>query len=385
MLVAASAVIHVVLLITTYGSAFDLDSYSQQAFAVTHRLNVYEYTTRYPYPPVWIWIVGAVAGSAPMVGLPFHVAIKIPATLADLAVVALLFEYVRARRGWVSWTLGPAALYALNPVPALISAAHGQFDSLPVFFTLLAFHLYDRGHRRSLDLAALALGVAIALKGYPALLLPFLALTAPAGRKAWTFGMALIPVGLAFAIYAIAAGYNSEMLTRVIGYTSTPAMGWTLFAPDLNLPLAIRAIAWLGSDLLILVFATLVPWLAFGRNGVLGAAATFAFLYLVVFRASVQYLLWGLPFFCLVTSGGAIIYSLSATAMLLAYYVVSDPLALPESLATSTFAAFQAGYQACAASVIAAGALLLTITLFKSRDAKNVLASTPKSTAPTAA
>jgi hypothetical protein len=362
-----------------------MESYSQQAFAVTHGLNVYEHTTRYPYPPVWIWIVGAIAGLAPMLGLPFHVAIKIPAALADLAIVTLLFEYVRARRGWVLWTLGPAALYALNPVPALISAAHGQFDSLPVLFTLLAFHLHDRGHRGSLEAAALALGLAIALKGYPALLLPFFALTAPAGRKVWTFGLALVPIGLAFAIYAIAAGFDPEMLTRVIGYTSTPAMGWTLFAPDFNLPLAIRAVAWLGSDLLILVFATLVPWLVFGRERVLGAAATFAFFYLVAFRSSVQYLLWGLPFFCLVTGAGALAYSLAATAMLLAYYAVSDPLALPGNLGAAMAAAMQALYQACVAAVIAAGGLLLALTLFKNRDANRVPASTSAAAAPTAA
>ena len=48
------AVIHVFLLETTYGSAFDMASYDQQAYAATHGLNVYEYTARYPYPPVWI-------------------------------------------------------------------------------------------------------------------------------------------------------------------------------------------------------------------------------------------------------------------------------------------------------------------------------------------
>jgi hypothetical protein len=312
--------------------------------------------------------VGGVAELAPQLGLPFHIAIKIPATLADLAIVALLFEYGRARRGWVIGTLIPPALYALNPIPALVSSAHGQFDSLPVFFMLLALHLRDRDHKRSLELAALSLGVAIALKAYPAFLLPALALTAPAGRKVWTFGLGLLPLSIAAAIYSAVAGFNSGMLTRVIGYTSTDAMGWTRLAREVSLPLEVLAFAWLFSNLLIVIFATLVPWLVLGKRAVAGAAAIFAFFYTVVFRASVQYVLWGLPFFCLVSTAGTVIFSLAATSMLLAYYATYDPLALPANLPASVIGALQAGYQIRAAFVIAAGAVMLAITLLKDRD-----------------
>jgi hypothetical protein len=376
-LLAACAAAHLYLLNATYGSTFDLTSYSQQAFAVTHRLNVYDYTIQYPYPPVWIWIVGAVAKLAPVVSLPFHVAIKVPATLADLAIVVLLFEYVRARRGWVVWTLVPAALYALNPVPALISAAHGQFDSLPVLFMLLALHLHDRGRMGSLDLAALSLGVAIALKAYPALLLPYFALTAPPGKKVRTFGIALVPTALAAAIYVLAVGYSPAMLTHVIGYTSTAAIGWRMLLLDPKVPLELVVVAWLGSILLILVFATLVPWLVFGRRSMLAAASTFGFFFTVIFRASVQYLVWGLPFFCLVAPIATIVYSASATAMLLSFYATEDPLILPENVPTSVLGLLQSVYGLCVALVIASSALMLATTLVKNRAAIRTLTTPP--------
>jgi hypothetical protein len=38
------------------------------------------------------------------------------------------------------------------------------------------------------------LGIAIALKGFPILLLPYLALTTPAGKRMRTAGMALLPL-----------------------------------------------------------------------------------------------------------------------------------------------------------------------------------------------
>jgi hypothetical protein len=367
-LLLACSVIHVYRLAPTSGSRFDLEAYSLQAFAATHRLNVYEYTARYPYPPVWIWIAGAVAELAPLVGLPFHIAIKMPATLADLAIVVLLFEYVRSRRGWVVWTLVPAGLYALNPVPALISAAHGQFDSLPVLFMLLALHLRDRPG--NLDIAALSLGVAIALKAYPGLLLPYLALTAPVGRKVRTFGLALVPIGVAAVIYILAVGYSPAMFTHVAGYISTTAMGWKELISDLGIPVMVLLVLWIGSLVLMLVYATLVPWLVFGKRAILATASVFAFFYTTLFQGGIQYLVWGLPFFCLATTIGTIVYSLSATAMLLAFYAKYDPTVLPNDLPAGTLAMLQAGYAYRAALVIGSSALVLLMTLVKNQSAK---------------
>lgn len=363
----ACALIHGYLLVGAYGSDFDLESYRQQAYAVTHGLNVYDYTTRYPYPPVWIWIVGAVAEIAPWFGVPFHMAIKVPGSIADLATVLLLFHYVRARHGWVLNALLPAALYALNPISAFISAAHGQFDSLPVFFTLLAFHLRDREYKGAVELAALALGVAIALKAYPALLVPYLALTAPAGRRLTTLGVSAAPVLLAMAIYSVAAGYSPAMLTHVIGYLSTTAMGWRIFTEGMALPATAVIVAWIASDLLTMVFAAVGPWLLFRRSAVPGAAATFALFLLIAPQASVQYLLWGLPFFCLMTSAGTIVYSAVGSLMMFVFYATREPSVLPVSVPARQVGSLISSYPTVAALVIAASGMMLVIALSKAQ------------------
>lgn len=367
MLLVACALVHGYLLIAAYGSDFDLESYRQQAYAVTHGLNVYDYTARYPYPPVWIWVVGAIAEIAPWFGMPFHVMIKVPGSIGDLAIVLLLFHYVRARDGWVLHALGPAALYALNPIPALVSAAHGQFDSLPVFFTLLAFHLRDRESKGAVELAAVSLGVGIALKAYPALLVPFLALTAPQGRRVTTLGICAAPVLIAMAIYAAVAGYSPAMLSHVVGYLSTTAMGWRIFTSGSVLPATLVIVAWIASDLVTMVFAALGPWLLFRRRAVPGAAAIFALFLLIAPQASVQYLIWGLPFFCLMTAAGTIVYSAVGAVMMFAFYATREPSVLPVSVPAPMVGSLVSSYATIAALVIAASLMMLAIALTRAQ------------------
>ncbi|MDQ2943427.1 MAG: hypothetical protein M3R21_07140, partial [Candidatus Dormibacteraeota bacterium] len=66
-------------------------------------------------------------------------------------------------------------------------------------------------------------------------------------------------------------------------------------------------------------------------------------------------------------------YSLAATSMLLAFYATIDQTALPANLPPAVLSFLQAGYATKAVLVIGAGALLLAMTLFYNRDAKNQL------------
>jgi len=74
----------------------------------------------------------------------FDEVVKLPAVLSDLGIVYLMYRYSRDRFGPCWWTLIPALLFAFDPVVLLISAGHGQFDSLVIFFLLLALYLRGR-------------------------------------------------------------------------------------------------------------------------------------------------------------------------------------------------------------------------------------------------
>jgi hypothetical protein len=357
-LLAGCVVLHGYLLATTYGATYDIDSYVMQAYAATHHLNVYDYTLRYPYPPVWIWIVGGMSLLASAWHIPFNVAVKLPGSVGDVAMVVLLYAYARSRTGGLA-ALAPAALYALNPIPALISAGHGQFDSLPALFTVLAFHLRGPDQTRRLDLAALALGVAIALKGYPFLVLPYLAMSSPPGRILRTFLVALLPLLLSLGVYAALVGFSPAMLTHVLGYTSSSDLGWSAVLERTPMPLLLYGVLWLGSDLAVIVFATIGPWLLFRRQVELGVTALFAVFYLVIFRSSVQYLIWGLPFFCLALPWGTLLFSLAGTSALVTFYARKFPNVVPFGAHDLPWAAVPA----TTGSVIASAGVILLLSM----------------------
>jgi hypothetical protein len=182
-LLGISLLLHAWLIASSPGAFFDIVSYRIQAATVFDHQNVYAVTERYPYPPVWIWIVAGLRGLATLIQVPFDALVRAPATLGDLGIGVVLYGYARDRIGAGWRALTPSALYLLNPAVLLISAAHGQFDSLVILFVLLAFYLRGPYHNRRWFSAALALGIAIALKGFPILLLPYLALTTPSLRE----------------------------------------------------------------------------------------------------------------------------------------------------------------------------------------------------------
>jgi uncharacterized membrane protein len=143
-------------------------------------------------PLWWILLKGLAALQAHFGGVA-GLWFRLPALAGDLAVCALAYHFARKRfRGAPG---GPfsgaeqAGLYAglawaLNPLAVLISAGHGQFDSLALALLLgMAWMLeYSRSPRAELG-AALCLAAAIALKTWPLAFLPP-ALGALGGRNA---------------------------------------------------------------------------------------------------------------------------------------------------------------------------------------------------------
>jgi hypothetical protein len=102
--------------------------------------NPYATERLYPYPPPWAAVeAGALWLERRGVGA-FAVNVKLPVVAADLAIVALLGH---AARLGLAAPLSPW-LYAVHPVSLLVTAAHGQFDAIPLAFLLLAIVLCER-------------------------------------------------------------------------------------------------------------------------------------------------------------------------------------------------------------------------------------------------
>lgn len=137
------------------------------------------------YPPVAEWIFAAIGR------LWYHpIALKAAFIIFDLGSVALLLAMLLAR----SQPLRFAGLYAFNPVPLIGFAGQAHFDSMLIFFILLALWLRER---RCTAWSWVALGLAAQMKLVAVLLAP-LFVRRDGWRTAWV-GVAI--TGLPFLPY----------------------------------------------------------------------------------------------------------------------------------------------------------------------------------------
>lgn len=330
-LVLVALALRLVVVALTSGASYDMASYALQAQSVLTHHNVYTFTDRYPYPPVWIWLVALAQWMARTIGFSFDTLVRLPGIVGDVCIVALLQRFKGSKA---------ALFYAVNPVSILITAGHGQFDGLVMALVVAAWALWDARQRRSAAWAALALGGAIALKGYPVLLLPALLVGTASNRQRWMLiGLALAPLFVCVVIYSAFFGLETAMVSHVLGYQSPPLLGWSLYVNSLPTQ------GWPGPAIFLLSLLLLL--LAVGiRTALLffpvvlvirKPAWPIAYLWLTTLVGfyvlnpdlSPQYLLWALPLLALIDLKKGLIYSAFSTLALIFVYLWGFPEAIP--------------------------------------------------------
>lgn len=133
--------------------------------------------------------------------------------LADLAAGVVLVAMVASlgakwvRRAWAFWMLSPIGLYA--------GYAFGRYEMLVVVFVAAAVLLAER---RRVWLSAIALGIAITMRGYPLLLVPLMALVVPV-RDDDAVGAPMIARQAAWAVVAVVPFAATMALNRVLAGT----------------------------------------------------------------------------------------------------------------------------------------------------------------------
>lgn len=315
-----SALLHLQAISSSTGVWSDIHAYGIQAETVFKGLNVYTVTDRYPYPPVWIWIIALASWLSAHLGIPFDQMAKEPAIIGDYAISVLLLLFARRRFGWCWFTLIPMALFALNPVVILISAGHGQFDSLVICFVLLAIYLRGERQNQRVVWAALALGVGIALKGYPVLALPYFVISAPRGSRLLTLAAAFVPLAASTILYCALFGVSSHMLPNILMYQSTPDFGWGFLLARYMLDAFTVGLLSLASKALIVLFGAIVPALLFRGRPIVAMIMLFSSFYALTYMMSVQYILWIVPFLCLALPLWSVVYSFAGLIAALNFY-----------------------------------------------------------------
>jgi len=316
--VVSGTIVRLVVSHFIQGNSFDMTSYGMATDALRHTgLHAYEALARvqnpneyprWPYPPGFFpWLL-AVRVMRHVIPVSFGVLIKLPMIFSDAALSIVVSLFVRRRTGRDRSAVAAGALVAFGPLFIIISAAHGQLDSLAILPAALAVYTWEFHRNRSPVVAGLLIGAGALLKTVPAaLLLVLLPHTRSRREGVQLVASAAIPLAVCILPFVLAApaptmhALNANKGIPGIGGLSLivqPSVaGWWIkrgSAPSaLTLDLlhvqSLIALAVLAIVGLVLVrrrpppeFGATLLWLGF---------------YVFVPNIALQYLMWGLPFF----------------------------------------------------------------------------------------
>ncbi|HZV78849.1 MAG TPA: phospholipid carrier-dependent glycosyltransferase [Candidatus Binatus sp.] len=194
--------------ITLIGHAVDISTFENWMLVLGQYgpWGFYTHVQFIDYPPgymLFLWAASGLHAVLDHIGLAAHgidtliISIKMPAILADVAIVYLV--YLIMRRNWSTQiALGAAAIITiLNPDIAFLSAYWGQADSVGAVFVVWAIYLAltDR-----FEFAWASLAFAILVKPHPIAIVPLLLLW-QLRRQGFTWKLAAFPVASLLVAY----------------------------------------------------------------------------------------------------------------------------------------------------------------------------------------
>jgi hypothetical protein len=259
------------------------------------------------YPPLFLLPTLAASAFSLGNGFVFGLLIRVPLILATLATGVFLYRTARELGQGESTARVVALSYVFCPLTLLVDTVWGANDPLAVACVAGALYFLVRKAQRP-DLAALLLGLGIAFKLYPILLVPlglsalptakarlrFLALAALPGAISAGPALLLSPVEFLRTIGVFAVGNTDEgatmgvtwLLRETLG-VNHGGLGTALFVA---FALAVAALGWaVHRRRLSLLHASTVVMLG---------------LFLAAPRVNPDYFLWALPFIALSAGSG---------------------------------------------------------------------------------
>lgn len=367
-----SLILHILTTVTTHGAYPDIHNYVLQAQAALHGKNVYQATQEYPYPPVWIWCVAALKFLSDIANIRFDIIVKIPAIIGDITLIPMIYLFTRWQQGQTIAALIPAFLYAINPVPIFISAGHGQFDAFVLMFLYMAILMRSNHHNNHILFSSLAFGIAIALKGYPVLFLPYFVFTAPPKQRLRTLLYTSIPLISATILFITLFGYSAQMITHILLYTSPANFGWISILTNNH---QMILLIWLLDHKIdifakgfLLISAVCLPIFYCKQDPMRAVIIIFGVFYLTTFSMSVQYMLWILPFLISALPIWGILYSAIAFVTTVNFYYTNYPAAIPLLPWTRSLLAIPLPYYDGSLAISLFSGILLVYLIFSNRN-----------------
>ncbi len=316
----------------------DMGVYRRLAVAVRNGDNLYAYPNTFPYTPYSQFIPLAILKISEATGLPYAFVLKGCLSLVDGVTALLILGYLRWRGVAFARSSLWAMAWALNPMSILISAFHGNLMASVPCLVLAAYvsaevGRHGKGRTTLLAISALLLGLAIAMRTYPVLLLPvFVLLYARTIGEVGAFialaGLPAVVSSLPYLIYT-----REAFLHEILAYGGVPDFGWLSVRRSvahlvLNAGAPVPDVLWartkelfLGGYLAACLAMPLFRRASFGR-ALMIAPLLFYALYGGV---SAQYLLWVLPFAVILRERLTLPFTILGTAAMVSFYLIYYP------------------------------------------------------------
>lgn len=300
--------------------------------AVLKGLNPYVSLTYNSYPPLAVYIEALTILLSNISNIPFHILTKIWPNLADIIITLLLYKFLirlNVKPIFASfWSL----IFILNPISIIISSIHGQIDSIPSLLVLISVYLLSLSNKPKFRLSALILGLAIAIKPNPLMLLPFfLIINKMSLRQGFTFVLTcIIPIVLIFAPFILQN--PQQILIRMFSYGGVNDFSyaavlrgfWYQQNAQTWLPQADQILE--ASKLTFILGAVFLLILLSQSKNLLKTCLAVYLLFLgIYFGISAQYLSWILPLAILAREKMIIPFSIAGTLALLGFYTFFGP------------------------------------------------------------
>lgn len=201
---------------------YDIESYQIVAQILRDGKSVYQETTRYNYPPLWFWIIRAADLTSQKLYISLHTGIKLLIFLFEFLNSFLIYLAAQKLNSPKTSALVAAFGYALNPIPILVSGYYGQFDTIMIFWLLLAWYFFNFAQeKRRLYLSAISLSISIWLKLVPVFLLPVFLLKIKSWKdKVFYTTVSLLPTSLSLIAYWLRSPQG--IINNVFRYSGVP-------------------------------------------------------------------------------------------------------------------------------------------------------------------
>ena len=256
------------------------------------------------YPPLALYLQAATIKLSAFLDIPFYILIKFWPNLADLLITFLLCYFLikqgLSKVSAYAWSL----IFFLNPVSIIISASHGQIDSVPSLLVISSILLMIFKKTLSYTLlSAFLLGLAIAIKPNPLILLPLLLTFKRTSIKNAVLFLLISIVPVSILIWPFLQDYPNLILTKLLNYSGSKDFGlpailrgfYYLKTSDYNLIFS-EDVLRLSKMIFLIGFLILVLIFRYSGKLIIACLAAYLLFLTIYFGISAQYLSWILPF-----------------------------------------------------------------------------------------